>query len=103
MRKYFFKDGDPMKGTLVIITGRIKISASHKNGVKNIGYLNAEDVTGHLPFSRGSFASLDAQVVEHAQVMTFPIEKMKELTSDHFELTQANDKEYTIGIICVNA
>ncbi len=87
--EFLFKTGDQIKGTHVIIKGRIKIFITQKNGVQNIGYFNAKDVTGYLPFSRGAVASVDGQAAEQLQVMTFPVERMKELIDNYFELTQA--------------
>jgi signal transduction histidine kinase len=87
--EFLFKEGEPVKGTNVIIKGRVRVFFTQKTGVRNIGFFETKDVTGFLPFSRGTVASANGQVVEHLQVMTFPIERMKDLVDNHYELTQA--------------
>lgn len=86
---YLFKSGDLIRGTHFIITGRIHLYFKQNKSRRDAGYLLPKDITGHLPFSRGKEAFIDADAVERTQVMTFPIERMKELIEDHFELTQA--------------
>ena len=57
--------------------------------MRNLGFFKAKEITGYLPFSRGLVFSASAEVVELAQVMTYPIGEIKELIDHHFELTQA--------------
>ncbi|TDH27520.1 cyclic nucleotide-binding domain-containing protein [Segetibacter sp. 3557_3] len=87
--EYLFQAGMAIKGTNVIIKGRVRIFASQGNGSRTIGYFGEKDITGYLPFSRGFVASTNGQVIERLQIMTFPIDKMKELIVHHYELTQA--------------
>ncbi len=87
--EYLFKAGVPIRGTNVIVKGRVRIFAPQGNGSRTIGYFGEKDVTGYLPFSRGFVASTNGQVVEALQLMTFPVEKMKDLIVHHYELTQA--------------
>ncbi|MEB0243947.1 hypothetical protein QN361_25165, partial [Pseudomonas sp. 5C2] len=47
------------------------------------------EIFGYLPFSRGINASLSGFMIEKSQLMTFPVERMKELIDHHYELTQA--------------
>lgn len=86
---FLFKQGDAITGTHIIIKGRIKIFLKQKNGIRTIGFFETKDITGFLPFSRGSVATGNAQAIEPLEVMTFPIERMKELIVGHYELTQA--------------
>lgn len=87
--EFLIKEGEPIKGTHVIVSGRIKAFLLQKTGVRKIGFFDVKEVTGYLPFSRGSIASVNLQAIEPVQLMTFPIEKMKELIEGHYELTQA--------------
>jgi signal transduction histidine kinase len=87
--EFLFKSGEPLTGTHVILNGRIKIYVNQNKGVRNIGFFETNDITGYLPFSRGMSFSVNGEVFEAAQVMTFPVERIKELIDHHFELTQA--------------
>jgi signal transduction histidine kinase len=85
----FFKTGDPIRGTHVLIRGKVRIFSSQAKGIRDIGTFEAGEITGYLPFSRGNLSGFSGQVIEHLQVMTLPKEKIKELISLHFELTEA--------------
>lgn len=84
-----FKAGEKISGTHVIVSGRIHAYLSQAKGVRTLGYFEAKDITGHLPFSRGTVANANGMVEESAQIMTFAYDRIKELISLHFELTQA--------------
>ncbi|MEO8416625.1 MAG: ATP-binding protein [Ginsengibacter sp.] len=86
---YLFRTGEPANGTHVILDGRIHMFLNQSNGTRTIGFSEAKDITGYLPFSRGLVSTVNGQVVEKLTVMTYPIERMKELINGHFELTQA--------------
>ncbi len=86
---YLFRNGETITGTHVILSGRIHMFVNQNNGVRTIGYLESKDISGYLPFSRGLIANVNGQVVEKLTVMTYPVERMKELIDSHFELTQA--------------
>jgi signal transduction histidine kinase len=87
--EFLFKVGEAIKGTHVIIKGRVKVFFKQETGVRDIGFFETKDVTGFLPFSRGTTASANGQVIEQLQVMTFPIDRMKDLVDNYYELTQA--------------
>jgi CRP-like cAMP-binding protein len=84
--EFLFKSGEPLTGTHVILKGRIRISLIQNKGVRNIGFFEANDITGYLPFSRGISFSVDGEVIEPAQVMTFTVERIKELIDHHSSL-----------------
>ncbi len=86
---YLFRNGVPITGTHVILSGRIKIFVNQSNGMRTIGFIGAKDITGYLPFSRGLVANVNGQVVEKISVMTYPVERIKELIVGYYELTQA--------------
>ena len=87
--EFLFKSGERLTGTHVILNGRIRIYLIQNNGVRNIGFFEKNDITGYLPFSRGISFSVNGEVIEPTQVMTFPVERINELIKQHFELTQA--------------
>ena len=84
-----FVTGEPITGTHFIVEGRIRIYVEQKQGIREIAYLEAGDISGYLPFSRGVVANAMGVAVQETAVMTFPIEKNKDLILQHFELTQA--------------
>ncbi|QNF34799.1 GHKL domain-containing protein [Adhaeribacter swui] len=86
---FLFKLGEPIIGTYVIVQGRVRMWLQQKNNTRKLGYFEVKDITGFLPFSRGTTASANGQVEETLQVMIFPVEKMKDLIVQHYELTQA--------------
>ncbi|HLL43179.1 MAG TPA: ATP-binding protein [Segetibacter sp.] len=87
--EFLFKAGEPANGTHVIIKGRVRLYLPHKNSVRILGFTEEKDITGYLPFSRGMVSKVDAQAVDEAQVMSFPIGKINELITKNFELTGA--------------
>jgi signal transduction histidine kinase len=86
---YLFKQGEPIAGTHIIVSGCVQLYISQSSGVQNLIRLESTDITGYLPFSRGLVTFLNGKVLEPTQVMTFPFEKMNTLIQSHFELTQA--------------
>jgi signal transduction histidine kinase len=87
--EFLFVTGQPISGTHFIINGRIRLYLEQKQGIREVAFLEAGDITGHLPFSRGVVANVTGIAVKQTTVMTFPIEKVKDLILQHFELTQA--------------
>lgn len=85
---YLFKTGEPITGTYIIVAGRLRLYIPGKNGIHEIGFIEAKDIAGYLPYSRGFIANGTGQVVEDTEVLTFPVERVKELITTHFELTQ---------------
>lgn len=82
---FLFKAGEPISGTHIIITGKIRVH-QRKEEIARFG---AQSITGYLPFSRGKVAQVFGEALEETQVMTLPIERSRELIQSHFELTQA--------------
>ncbi len=87
--EYFFKPGDPIKGTYIIVAGKIRLFMVQQNEMREISVLVAGDVSGALPFSRGITANVSAKVIEDATIITLPVEKFREMISQHYELTAA--------------
>ncbi|MCE7064852.1 ATP-binding protein [Dyadobacter sp. CY326] len=81
--------GEPLKGTHVVISGRIELYRIQNNTKLFIAELLPGTVTGTLPFSRGKVGVAYGQCTELTQLMTFPADQMRELIVSHYELTQA--------------
>lgn len=86
---YLFQPGEAIKETHFIISGKFKLYLIQNGSIREFDALEAQMITGNLPFSRGKSTSGYAQATEPSQVMSFPSEKMNELITGHFELTQA--------------
>ncbi len=86
---FLFKEEAPIIGTHFIISGKIKIFFIQNGSMREITDIGAGTITGYLPFSRGKVAGADGQATEDSQIMTFPVEKSRELIVNYFELTQA--------------
>lgn len=81
--------GEAMKGTHIILKGRIRLYMVQNNEMRDISFLEPGAISGYLPFSRAKTVTLNTQAVEHTEIMTFPREKVREMIANHFELTQA--------------
>jgi len=57
--------------------------------MREVGVFEAQDITGHLPFSRSKTAIGKAEVVENVTFLLFPIEQEEAMIRSQFELTQA--------------
>ena len=86
---YFFKSGDPIKGTYVVFRGRMRLYIQHNREMEEINILVPGDVSGALPFSRGKKTTVNAKVLEDATIMLLPVEKFREMISRFYELTAA--------------
>jgi signal transduction histidine kinase len=84
-----FKIGDPVKGIHIVISGKIKLCMVQSNSSRELGILESGNLTGYMPYSRAKVAMVNGQVAGDTQVMTFPMERVREMISDHFELTEA--------------
>ena len=81
--------GEELKGTIFVISGRIELYRIQNNSKLVVAELEKGSITGMLPFSRAKVVAAYLQCLEETQVMTFPKEKIRQMISDHFELTQA--------------
>lgn len=82
---FLFRAGEPITGTHIIISGKLRIHQRQEEIIR----FEAKTISGYLPFSRGKVAPVFGEAMEECQIMTFPIEKARELISTHYELTQA--------------
>ncbi len=80
--------GDPVTGTHFILTGKIELYRLQNNQKHGVAELVAGNITGILPFSRAKVANAYGQCSQTAQMMSLPIEKLRQMITSHFELTQ---------------
>jgi len=86
---HLFQSGDAIAGTHILRTGRIRIYMIQNRELREVSVLSPKDISGALPFSRGSTAKVTAKVLEDSDLMTLPIEKFREMVAQHYELTEA--------------
>jgi signal transduction histidine kinase len=86
---YLFKEDEPIKGTHILVKGAIKVFFVQGSGIKDLGTYEEKEITGYLPYSRGKLAGANGLAVRDTHMITYPIEKSRELINTHFELTQA--------------
>ncbi|EOR94287.1 two-component sensor histidine kinase [Arcticibacter svalbardensis MN12-7] len=86
---YLFNQGDPIKGTFVVISGIIKLSIKQNNELREITNFESKSITGHLPFSRGKFSNGIGQAILPTELLFLPMKKTEEMIHNQFELTQA--------------
>jgi signal transduction histidine kinase len=84
-----FRTGDPVKGTYIIISGKIRLFMMQQKEMREVSVLQAGDVSGFLPFSRGITANVTAKVLESGSLILLPLEKFREMISRFYELTGA--------------
>jgi signal transduction histidine kinase len=87
--EHFFHAGDPIKGAYVVISGRVKLYILRQNELLEIGIMEPKTVSGALPFSRATTATVNAKILESGVMMLLPAEKFRELVAQHYELTAA--------------
>lgn len=85
----FTKPGEPLKGTLIVIKGKIVLYNFQDNVRRELVTLETGTISGYLPYSRGKLAMGYSEVMEDAEVLLLPVDQIRQLINDHFELTQA--------------
>ncbi|GGB79779.1 ATP-binding protein [Dyadobacter sediminis] len=86
---FLAQPGDLLNATHILISGRIEIYRLQNHSRIFVAELMPGSITGMLPFSRAKNAFAYLQCVDASQLMSFPLEKMRELIVSHYELTQA--------------
>lgn len=81
--------GNPLQGTLFIISGKIRIYFPIGGIKRDIGDFTAGDISGYLPYSRGKITTGNVITVGETQLLIFPVAMMEQMIRTQFELTQA--------------
>jgi signal transduction histidine kinase len=81
--------GRPIEGPHFLIKGHMVLYATLNGSRREIASSNGGEVTGYLPFSRASVATVTSQAKGDVELITFPSERIKEMITGQFELTQA--------------
>lgn len=81
--------GQPLRGPYFLISGRVLLYGILNGNRREIANFHSGDITGYLPFSRGVIAPGYSQAIGEVHLLSFPTERVREMISEHFELTQA--------------
>ncbi|MDR6569825.1 MULTISPECIES: ATP-binding protein [Chitinophaga] len=84
-----FKAGDPVIATIIVISGKVRISATINGHYREIVELNDDNITGWLPFSRVKTAMGNGLCLKDTRILICPAEKIKAHIEQHYELTEA--------------
>src|SRR5260370_1330045 len=76
--EFIFRANEPMKGTHVLLDGRIKMYLMKNNEIRDLIYQEKEAIFGYLPFSRGLISKVMGQAAGNVRMMTLPISKARE-------------------------
>ncbi|TFF37792.1 ATP-binding protein [Mucilaginibacter psychrotolerans] len=79
----------PLTGTHFIMTGSCQVYNFQQGAERELGTLKSGEITGYLPFSRGYTTSVHISAMEPTAVLTLPIQLIKGMISEYYELTQA--------------
>ncbi|GAA4917083.1 sensor histidine kinase [Mucilaginibacter defluvii] len=84
-----FRQGDEMPGPFVILSGKVILSVPQGKELHEAGTFEPGSIGGHLPFSRGKFATIVAEAAEDVRYLVLPRNKLDEMIRSQFLLTQA--------------
>jgi len=76
-------------GVHFILSGSCHVYTIQSGNQREIGIVDAKEITGYLPYSRGRYSSVYMSAVGNVQVMTLPYDSVRDMIKKHFELTQA--------------
>ena len=81
--------GEPLAGPHVVISGNILLYIIQNGNRRVFATFHPGDITGYLPYSRGKSTPGYSQAIGELQLLSFHTERIREMISNHFELTQA--------------
>ncbi|HTD99203.1 MAG TPA: ATP-binding protein [Mucilaginibacter sp.] len=82
-------EGQPVAGPHIIISGRIAMYFMQNNVEREAAIFEPGAITGYLPYSRAKVANVHSRALGPTQIMTYPTDRIREMISTQFELTQA--------------
>ena len=95
-RHYTLQDGEcltvqgqPIAGPHFLLSGHLVLYVIQNGSRREIASFNGGEITGYLPYSRASVATVTSQAIGELEVLSFPTERIREMIKDQFELTQA--------------
>jgi len=83
------KPGDPMTGPNFIVSGFIAGFIMLNGAKRELGLFGDGVVSGYLPYSRGTTSNVYMKAKTDLHMLVYPTERIREMISTQFELTQA--------------
>jgi len=84
-----FDRGSAIDKMYIILEGTLELKIQRGNDFKSLDVLEKHSITGFLPYSRATTTLAIGQVLGNGRFLVFPKEHMRELTTQHYELTAA--------------
>ncbi len=86
---FVFSRGDAIDRLFVLLEGTYEIKVERNGHYKQIAVIRTNEISGALPFSRATTSVGYGEAIEDSLLLTLPKTAFKEMTSQHFELTEA--------------
>jgi len=87
--EFIVKPGEPLVGPHIILEGKMKFFVLQSGSMRELVVFEPGAISGYLPFSRGKIAAGFVQAFGRLRILAFPTERVHEMITQHFELTQA--------------
>lgn len=87
--KDVFTPGSPADELFIVLEGKFRIHLHRQGEVRELGFIEAGDVTGVLPYSRMVTTNAQATAQAPCKVLALHRDQFQALIRDNFELTQA--------------
>jgi len=85
----FTTPGIPMQGPHFVIDGQMRVFFTQNGSKREINTFGTGEITGYLPYSRGTVSKVYIKAVGDVQVLSYPTDKIRLMIETQFELTQA--------------
>jgi len=85
---FFARANDAIVATHIVLRGRIELYRVQNNNKITLPEISAGTITGLLPFSRAKNIFANAICLEDTELISLPMEKMRDLIRLNYELTQ---------------
>ncbi len=86
---FIFSRGDAIDKLFILMEGEVDIKIEQNGNYKQVAKIRKNEISGALPYSRATTAIGFGEVIKDAKVLILPKSAFKELTRNHFELTEA--------------
>ena len=80
---YLFKEGDPTNEMHIILSGKILLYFNQNGQRRNVGELEAGDVTGVLPYSRMVKAGGNGVTLAHTDILSLHRDCFMDMICNH--------------------
>lgn len=81
--------GSESTGPHFILSGRLHLYVSQNGQQREVAIFEQGAITGYLPYSRGKILPANSRAMGELHLLSFNKDKMMDMISHHFELTQA--------------